>query len=75
MPRKIYPLTADDMAAALGRPTDLNIPIREDVRLTNGTVIPAMLSWGSPAYYAIQVHNGKFYGAPAPYIGDNWEPA
>ena len=75
MTRRIYPLTPADMATVSSRPSDMNIPIREDFTLRDGRIVKNMLCYGSPVYYSIQIRDGKFYGAPDPHTGDDWEPA
>lgn len=62
------PLTKDDFAAMHHRMTaptdsytDCYIPVREDVELTNGTIIKGMMSWGHPDAYKFIRHSGQVY--------------
>ena len=40
---------------------ECNVPVREDVTLTNGDVIKGLLTWGHPNCYKLTIHNGKVY--------------
>jgi hypothetical protein len=62
--RKFYPV--DDMLSMIGQRMAKGelciIPVREDMPLTDGTIVPAMGAWGHSDPYKLIQHEGKTYG-------------
>ena len=68
---KEYPLTDDDLAEVarrMARNESCVIPIRRDLKLSNGRITENCLTWGSALYYRIeaspQLRGVLYYGRP-----------
>lgn len=68
------PLQGSDIEAIAARKNskypECNVPVREDVTLTNGNVIEGLLSWGHPNCYKIIMHNDRMYSVREWDIGN-----
>lgn len=71
-----YPLTEDDLAEIgrrMARGELCYIPIRRDIKLTNGDIAENCLTWGSPIAYEIvkipQCRGVVYYGRERPQAG------